>query len=84
MAARKRRVHPQFVILELILGALCTAGALLLAGHLGAGHGVALFLAGMVADRVVTVLLRYRNKPLLSRRPAPRRTPARRPAARRS
>lgn len=79
MAARKRRVYPQFVILELVIGAACAAGALLLAGSLGAGHAVALFLAGMVADRVVTVLLRHRNKPLLTRRTAPRR-----PAARRS
>lgn len=83
MATRKRKVYPQFVALELILVAALGAGAYYLAGYLGHGARFPVFLAGMVADRLLIIVLRHRNKPIrfqapLTRRPAPRRPAGRR------
>jgi len=69
---RSRKVHPQFVILELAVVALAGLAAWLLLPHLGAGRDVGLFAAGMAADRVSIIVLRHANKPRRKKPPARR------------
>lgn len=65
----KRKVHPQLIVLELILLAAFAAGAYFLAEHLAHGAMLPVFLAGAAADRALILVLRHRNKRLLPQMP---------------
>ena len=69
MTARRRKAYPQLVAIELILVAAAGLLAWYLFPLVGVPHSAAMFAAGVVADRALTLLLRHRNKPLGIRLP---------------
>lgn len=78
----RRKVYPRFVALEIILVAAFAIASYLIAEHV-AHAALAVFLAGAASDRVLILVLRHRNKPLLPKITVSRK-PARKPAGRRS
>lgn len=82
--AKRKRVYPQVVVIELIIIAAGALAVYFLAPLTGAPHTVATFLAGMATDRTLILVLRHRNKRLLPRMPRVTTQPARKPARRRA
>jgi hypothetical protein len=66
---RRRKVHPQFLALEVAVVVLAGVAACLLLPHLGAGRA-----AGMAADRALIIVLRHAGNPRRRRKPAGRKT----------
>lgn len=88
-AAKRRKAYPQLIAIELILVAAGALAAWYLLPLAGVPHSIAMFAAGIAADRALILLLRHRNKPLLPNlklpfsvlKPAPGKTAPRKKAA---
>jgi len=82
--AKRRKVYPQLVAIELILLAAFGTGAYLLAEHFSTRSALPVFLAGAALDRALILVLRHRNKPVRLQMPVTRKAAGRAPQRRRS